>query len=110
MGKLTHLQLTEVELKGGALSPKSGTETEIPVDLVILALGFATPNLGGMDAESKFKLDGRGNLVVDAGYSTSIPGVFAAGDAKRGASLIVWAIAEGRKMAAAIQVHLRSSF
>ena len=105
-GKVTHLLLTEVELKDGVLSPKAGTETEIVVDLVILAMGFTTPILGALNIEKKLKTDARGNIVVDAFYATSLPGVFAAGDAKRGASLIVWAIAEGRKMAAAVHAEL----
>ncbi len=80
---------------------------EIGVDLVLLAMGFVRPEGEGLLHDLGVTLDARGNVSVDEQYMTSVPGVFAAGDMKRGASLIVWAIAEGRKAAAHIDVFLR---
>ena len=76
-----------------------GTDFEIDVDLVLLALGFVHPEHGGMLADLGVDLDGRGNVKVDESRMTSVPGVFAAGDMSRGQSLVVWAIAEGRDAA-----------
>ncbi|MBQ27061.1 MAG: glutamate synthase [Nitrospiraceae bacterium] len=85
----------------------SGSEFEIGVDLVLLAMGFIHPERNGLLADLGVTLDSRGNVAVDEQYMTSVSGVFAAGDMKRGASLIVWAIAEGRKAAANIDAFLR---
>ncbi len=79
---------------------------EISVDLVLLAMGFVRPESDGLLHELEVTLDARGNVSVDEQYMTNVPGVFAAGDMKRGASLIVWAIAEGRKAAAHINAFL----
>jgi glutamate synthase (NADPH/NADH) small chain len=79
---------------------------ELDVDLVLLAMGFTGPEKPGLLTDLGVTLDPRGNVSVDANYMSSVPGVFAAGDAKRGASLIVWAIAEGRKAAAGIERFL----
>ncbi|MBI4198882.1 MAG: glutamate synthase subunit beta [Chloroflexi bacterium] len=79
--------------------PGSDFDFEVEADLVLLALGFVHPEHEGLVKELGLKLDGRGNIAVDQGRMTSIPGVFAAGDAARGASLVVWAIAEGREAA-----------
>jgi glutamate synthase (NADPH/NADH) small chain len=87
-------------------APRPGSEAVIPADLVILAIGFAGPELGGAAAELGVALDGRGNLAVDRAFATAAPGVYAAGDAMRGASLIVWAIADGRAAARSIDRHL----
>ena len=76
------------------------------VDLVLLAMGFTGPVKHGLIEEAKLKLDLRGNLATE-NYQTSRPGVFAAGDARRGQSLVVWAIAEGRKAAEAVDEYLR---
>jgi glutamate synthase (NADPH) small chain len=83
-----------------------GTEFELDVDLVLLAMGFTGPVRTGMLDELGVALDGRGNVVADANYMTSVPGVFAAGDARRGQSLVVWAIAEGRKAARGVDEFL----
>jgi glutamate synthase (NADPH/NADH) small chain len=73
------------------------------VDLVLLAMGFTGPTRSGLIDQLGLKLDRRGNVLADEDdYQTSVPGVFVAGDARRGQSLIVWAIAEGRKAAAAV--------
>ena len=84
-----------------------GTEFVMDVDLVLLAMGFTGPVKHGLIEEAKLKLDLRGNLATD-NYQTSMPGVFAAGDARRGQSLVVWAIAEGRKAAEAVDLYLHS--
>jgi len=85
-----------------------GTEFTMDVDLVLLAMGFTGPVRGGILDQLSVNLDARGNVATDAGYMTSSPGVFAAGDLRRGQSLVVWAIAEGRSAAAAIDRYLRN--
>ena len=79
--------------------PVEGTETELEVDLVFLAMGFTGPERNGLLEELGVELDARGNVARDDDWATSVPGVFVAGDAGRGQSLIVWAIAEGRACA-----------
>jgi glutamate synthase (NADPH) small chain len=88
--------------------PVAGTEFTMDVDLVLLAMGFTGPVRGGIIEQLSVNLDARGNVATDAGYMTSSPGVFAAGDLRRGQSLVVWAIAEGRNAAAAIDRYLRN--
>ena len=83
-----------------------GSEFALDVDLVLLAMGFTGPVRHGLIEEAKLKLDLRGNLATE-NYQTSLPGVFAAGDARRGQSLVVWAIAEGRRAAEAVDDYLR---
>ena len=78
----------------------------VETELVLLAMGFLHPEHDGMLAQLGVELDGRGNIKVDRNKMTSIPGVFAAGDAARGQSLVVWAIAEGREAARGIDLHL----
>lgn len=85
-----------------------GSEFEVETDLVLLAMGFLHPAKEGLLAGLGAQLDDRGNVAVDEHYMTSVEGVFAAGDMKRGASLIVWAISEGRKAAAGIDRYLLS--
>ena len=82
------------------------TEYALDADLVLLAMGFTGPVRSGLLDQLGVALDARGNVSTD-NYHSSVPGVFAAGDARRGQSLVVWAIAEGRKAAAAIDRHLR---
>jgi glutamate synthase (NADPH/NADH) small chain len=84
----------------------AGTEFTLDAELVLLAMGFTGPVRAGLIESSGLKLDARGNLATE-NYQTSIPGVFAAGDARRGQSLVVWAIAEGRKAAEAVDAWLR---
>ena len=84
------------------------TAFELDVDLVLLAMGFAGPEKRGLLTDLEVTLDARGNVAVDENYMTNVDGVFAAGDMKRGASLIVWAIAEGRKAAAGIERYLKT--
>ena len=101
----------DLEVNGTArrLVERPDSGFEIPVDLVILAMGFLGPDTASLVAELGVELDGRGNLKIDASHATSIPGVFAAGDASRGQSLIVWAIADGRAAAAGVDRHLRAA-
>jgi glutamate synthase (NADPH/NADH) small chain len=83
-----------------------GAELEMDCDLCLLALGFVHPEKKGPIEQLGLKLDARGNVQCDENYATSVPGVFAAGDARRGQSLIVWAISEGRQAAAAVDAFL----
>jgi glutamate synthase (NADPH/NADH) small chain len=108
-GKVTGIEVAETEFVDGARRPKAGTEQVIPADLVLIALGFTGPESEIQVGESELKKDGRTNLVRADDYSTSIDGVFVAGDAGRGQSLIVWAIAEGRAAAAAIDKYLEGT-
>ena len=105
-GNVRALQLVEVEMKDGRFTEIEGSEREIPADLVLLAMGFTGPERNGVVEQLGVDLDERGNIVRDASYMSSVPGVFVAGDAGRGQSLIVWAIAEGRAAAAAVDRHL----
>ena len=86
--------------------PIAGSEFIMDADLVLLAMGFTGPVRNGMIAQLAVKLDPRGNVETGGDYMTSIAGVFASGDIRRGQSLVVWAIAEGRKAAASIDVYL----
>jgi len=89
--------------------PIPGTEFALDVDMVLLAMGFTGPVRNGMLEQLGCELDERGNVKVNADWMTSQPGVFAAGDMRRGQSLVVWAIAEGRKAARAIDIYLTGS-
>jgi glutamate synthase (NADPH/NADH) small chain len=89
--------------------PLPGTEFAMDVDLVLLAMGFTGPVKPGLVEQLGVKLDARGNIAANTeDYQTSVPGVFVAGDARRGQSLVVWAIAEGRKAAESVDRFLRS--
>jgi glutamate synthase (NADPH/NADH) small chain len=89
-----------------AFEPIPGTEFTLEVDLVLLALGFTGPVRTGLLEQLDVGLDRRGNVATDEDYLTSVPNVFAAGDLRRGQSLVVWAIREGRQAARAIDLHL----
>ena len=108
-GKVDALELVEVELKDGRFEPVPGTERTIPAQLVLLAMGFTGPQTQGLLEQLGVEIDGRGNVVRDSGWATTVPGVFVAGDMGRGQSLIVWAIAEGRSAAAAVDAFLTGS-
>jgi glutamate synthase (NADPH/NADH) small chain len=86
--------------------PIAGSEFTLDVDLVLLAMGFLGPVRSGMIEKLGLELDGRGNIATNAEYMSSVPGIFAAGDMRRGQSLVVWAISEGRKAAAAVDAYL----
>jgi glutamate synthase (NADPH) small chain len=105
-GRVRALSLEEVELAGGSFRPVPGTARELPCDLVLLAMGFTGAQRGRLVTELGVEFDQRGNVARDQSFATSVPGVFAAGDAGRGQSLIVWAIAEGRSAAAAVDAYL----
>lgn len=105
-GKVTGIRVAETEIKDGKRLPKAGTERTLPADLVLLALGFTGLESDTLVKELDLKLDDRGNAVRDNRWATDAEGVFVAGDAGRGQSLIVWAIAEGRSAAAAIDEYL----
>ena len=108
-GKLTGVKVAETEFVDGKRLPKAGTEKVIPADLVLLALGFTGVEGDTLTAQSGTNLDSRGNVARDGKYATNVDGVFVAGDAGRGQSLIVWAIAEGRAAAAAIDEFLEGT-
>ncbi len=99
-------ELHVVEVEPGTRSPVPGSERVLPADLVLLAIGFSGPEHGGLVEQLGLGLDARGNIARDPGFATGVDGVFAAGDAGRGQSLIVWAIAEGRAAAAAVDRYL----
>ncbi len=106
-GNVRALRLVEVEMKDGRFAEVEGSEREIPAELVLFAMGFTGPEQDGVVAQLGVDLDERGNIKRDKGYMSSVPGVFVAGDAGRGQSLIVWAIAEGRAAAAGVDRYLR---
>ena len=112
-GRVTKLHAMRVELKKdengrSQFVEMPGTEFELDADLVLLAMGFTGPVKQGLLADLGVKLDARGNVAVNENYMTSVEGVFAAGDMKRGASLIVWAIREGRDAAKGINQYLKT--
>jgi glutamate synthase (NADPH/NADH) small chain len=107
-GAVRGLRLTEVSMSGGRFTPVPGTSREIPCQLVLLAMGFTGAERPGLLSDLGVEFDARGNVARSASYQTSVPGVFVAGDMGRGQSLIVWAIAEGRSAAAAVDQYLRA--
>jgi glutamate synthase (NADPH/NADH) small chain len=107
-GRLTGLHAVRVEMRPGeAPKPVPGTEFDIPCELVLLAMGFVGSERPGLLEQLAVEMDARGNVKTNAGR-TSVEGVFAAGDQARGQSLVVWAIAEGRKVADVVDDHLMS--
>ena len=108
-GKVTGIEVAETEFLDGRRVPKAGTEQIIEADLVLLALGFTGPDSNIQVDQTLVEVDEKSNLARNQMYATNIDGVFVAGDAGRGASLIVWAIAEGRAAAAAIDEYLEGS-
>jgi glutamate synthase (NADPH/NADH) small chain len=108
-GNVRALRLVDVEFVDGKVTEIEGTEREIPAELVLFAMGFTGPEQDGVVAQLGVDLDERGNIVRDGSYMSSVPGVFVAGDAGRGQSLIVWAIAEGRAAAAKVDEYLTGS-
>ncbi|MEY2694635.1 MAG: hypothetical protein RL142_983, partial [Actinomycetota bacterium] len=105
-GKLTGVKVAETEFVEGKRLPKAGTERILPADLVFLALGFTGAELDTMNSQSGILADSRGNVARNSAWATNLEDVFVAGDAGRGQSLIVWAIAEGRAAAASIDEYL----
>ena len=103
------LRMSEVRFEGGKIIPVEGTEKEIPAELVLLAMGFVGPERDTVISQLGVSLDERGNVARDKNYATDVDGVFVCGDAGRGQSLIVWAIAEGRACAAGVDEYLSGS-
>jgi glutamate synthase (NADPH/NADH) small chain len=102
------LQLAEAARDdAGRFVAVAGTERSIPADLVLIAMGFIGPEADAAAAQLRLGLTARGTIERDGSYATGTPGVFVAGDAGRGQSLIVWAIAEGRSCAAAVDRYLQ---
>jgi glutamate synthase (NADPH/NADH) small chain len=101
-GRVSALALVDVTLVDGRFEPVPGSEREIPCDYAFLAMGFTGPEQGPLLDQLAVELDERGNISRDEQFQSSVPGVFACGDAGRGQSLIVWAIAEGRSAAAEV--------
>jgi glutamate synthase (NADPH/NADH) small chain len=101
-GRVRALRLADAK----GFDPVPGTERELPCELVLLAMGFTGAERPGLLTDLGVEFDQRGNVGRDGAYATSVPGVFAAGDMGRGQSLIVWAIAEGRSAAAAVDRYL----
>ncbi len=105
-GEVRALRVAETEFVDGKRVPKAGTERDIPADLVLIAMGFTGPESTTLSDQLDADFTARGTLGRELDYQTSTPGVFVAGDAGRGQSLIVWAIAEGRAAAAAVDTYL----
>ncbi len=109
-GSVRALRLATTEyLPDGRRVPTPGTEHEIPADLVLICMGFSGPETDALTAQLGVELTERGLVRRDEAFASSVPGVFVAGDAGRGQSLIVWAIAEGRAAAAAVDAYLTGS-
>lgn len=107
-GQVTKLHATRVKFEHSKVIPVPGSEVEMDADLVLLAMGFVGPVKSGLLDSLELQYDHRGNVTVDEYFMTNVDGVFATGDTKRGASLIVWAIAEGRKAAAGVHHFLQA--
>ncbi|MEV0298367.1 glutamate synthase subunit beta [Nocardia sp. NPDC050710] len=105
-GKVTGLEAHEVKMVNGRFEKVEGTEFTLEADLVLLAMGFVGPEKPGLLEDLGVGYDQRGNVQRDKNWATNVPGVFVAGDMGRGQSLIVWAIAEGRAAAAAVDNFL----
>jgi len=104
-GGVSHLRVSEVTMVEGRFTAVEGTESEISAQLVLLAMGFTGPERTAID-ELGLETDARGNIARNESYETNVPGVFVCGDAGRGQSLIVWAIAEGRSAANGVDALL----
>ena len=114
-GKVTRIEAVRVELVGGQFKEIEGSNFDIPCDLVLLAMGFVGPEKGsdkgaklGILEQLGVALDARGNVAIGPDGATSVPGVFSAGDMSRGQSLVVWAIADGRRTAEGVERYLRA--
>jgi glutamate synthase (NADPH/NADH) small chain len=106
-GELEALECVRLEWAGGRFAEIAGSEFQLRADLVLLAMGFLGPRPDCVIADAGVALDARGNVAADTGdYRTSLEGVFAAGDMRRGQSLVVWAIREGRQCARAVDEFL----
>ena len=107
--RLSHLRIAGVEFDGGRPVPIPGTERLIPAQLALLAMGFVGVPSRGIPDQLGLEVDSRARISRNEDFSTPVPGVFVAGDAGRGQSLVVWAIAEGRGAAASVDAYLRGA-
>ena len=105
-GNLRAIKIVETEFINGKFEARTGSEKELKADFVFMAMGFTGPEKSSLINQLEVQLDDRGNIKRDANFQTSEEGIFVAGDAGRGQSLIVWAIAEGRSAAAAVDTYL----
>jgi glutamate synthase (NADPH/NADH) small chain len=105
-GRVTSLEAIRVKLEGGRPVPLGEASFHLPCDLVFLAMGFTGPEHDGPVGAFGLAKDARGNVVTDAAGRTSVDKIFATGDASRGQSLVVWAIADGRRVAAGVDRYL----
>jgi len=105
-GNLRALKIVETKFENGKFEPVAGSEKELPADFVFLAMGFTGPEKTALIEQLEVELDERGNIKRGLDYQSSQDGIFVAGDAGRGQSLIVWAIAEGRSAAAEVDKYL----
>ncbi|OIH93550.1 glutamate synthase subunit beta [Curtobacterium sp. MCBA15_001] len=108
-GEVRALRVAETEYLDGRRVPKAGTEREIPADLVLIAMGFTGPETDTLEPQLGLPVSDAGAVSRGADFTTNQPGVFVAGDAGRGQSLIVWAIAEGRAAAAKVDEYLEGT-
>ena len=105
-GNLKGIKIVETKFANGKFEKVPGTERELPADLVFLAMGFTGPEKSDLISQLEVELDDRGNIKRNSDFESTEKGIFIAGDAGRGQSLIVWAIAEGRSVAAAVDKYL----
>jgi glutamate synthase (NADPH/NADH) small chain len=108
-GVVSALELVDVEMVDGRFTPVEGSSRRLPAQLVLLAMGFVGPEREGLLDQLGVEMDARGNVARTDAWATNVPGVFVAGDMGRGQSLIVWAIAEGRSAAWAVDSFLSGS-
>ena len=108
-GRVRALRIVETRMVDGRFEKVPGSEREIPANMVLLAMGFTGPEKGDLISQLEVAIDERGNIARGGDYQSNIPGIFVAGDAGRGQSLIVWAIAEGRSVAASVDEYLMGS-
>ena len=106
---LVRQEVTEVKNGRQIMREIPGSQFTLPCNLALIAIGFSGPEPDGIIDQLQLKLDPRGNVQVDENYMTSVPSVFAAGDNRRGQSLVVWAISEGRCAAHAVDKYLMGS-
>jgi len=105
-GNLRAIKIVETEFRNGKFESVPDSEKELRADFVFMAMGFTGPEKSSIISQLEVQLDDRGNIKRDLNYQTTEAGIFVAGDAGRGQSLIVWAIAEGRSAAAAVDTYL----
>jgi len=105
-GQLTALKIVETKYVDGKFEKIPGTSKNLPADMVLLAMGFTGPEKNELVNALELKLDPRGNIARDNSYRTNVDSVYICGDAGRGQSLVVWAIAEGRSAASAVDADL----